>query len=241
MAEFLPVSRRAEDHWLSVSDLMTGLMVIFLFIAVSYMMNVRADRKRIIDIAQAFQDLHAELFKDLQAEFKDDLDKNKWGEVELVKDTLTVRFKEPEVLFERGSAVIRPRFKDILDDFFPRYVSVLLREKYRENIEEVRIEGHTSSEWGPHVSLQESYFLNMALSQERTRSVLQYVLGLRDARIAEHLDWLRRYVTANGLSFSKRIEENGVENKQASRRVEFRVRTHAERQMRKILDNGQTP
>jgi hypothetical protein len=32
------------EHWLSVSDMMSGLMVIFLFIAISYMMQVQEEK-----------------------------------------------------------------------------------------------------------------------------------------------------------------------------------------------------
>ena len=46
MAEFLPTSRHGEDHWLSVSDMMTVLMVVFLFIAVIYMLVVSADKDK---------------------------------------------------------------------------------------------------------------------------------------------------------------------------------------------------
>ena len=31
--------QEAEEHWVSISDVMTGLMVIFLFIAISYMVD----------------------------------------------------------------------------------------------------------------------------------------------------------------------------------------------------------
>ncbi|ETX05895.1 MAG: hypothetical protein ETSY2_20355 [Candidatus Entotheonella gemina] len=76
----------------------------------------------------------------------------------------------------------------------------------------------------------------MELSQKRTLGVLQYVLSQRDPTVSAHLDWLREHTTANGLSFSKRIMRDEKEDREASRRVEFRVRTQAERQIRKILE-----
>ena len=39
------------------------------------------------------------------------------------KDTLTVRFLAPEILFESGSDVLKPQFKDILSDFMPDILS----------------------------------------------------------------------------------------------------------------------
>jgi hypothetical protein len=49
-------------------------------------------------------------------------------------------------------------------------------------------------------------------------------------------DWAQGLITANGLSSSHPILTNGVENKELSRRVEFRVRTNAEKQLEEIAD-----
>ncbi|HWP47707.1 MAG TPA: OmpA family protein [Candidatus Limnocylindrales bacterium] len=145
-----------------------------------------------------------------------------------------MRFKEPEVLFDQGKAELKEKFKVILDDFFPRYIKLLFT-KYKDNIEEIRIEGHTSSEWMEYkIDPETAYFKNMELSQDRTRSVLIYVLQMiKDDTLKQ---WARDKITANGLSSSKLIiKPNGEEDKEASRRVEFRVRTDAESQIGKIL------
>ena len=77
------------------------------------------------------------------------------------------------MLFSSGSAELQPKFKEILNDFFPRYVAILSNEKYVNDIEEIRIEGHTSSEWRVEVPAEQAYFNNMELSQNRTRKVLE--------------------------------------------------------------------
>jgi hypothetical protein len=50
----------------------------------------------------------------------------------------------------------------------------------------------------------------------------------------EDIDWARSLITANGLSSSHPIIIEGVEDKDLSRRVEFRVRTNAEKQLEDI-------
>jgi hypothetical protein len=51
------------------------------------------------------------------------------------------------------------------------------------------------------------------------------------------VNWLRGLVTANGLSSSHLIyTKSGAEDKNLSRRVEFRVRTNAEKQLEDIAD-----
>jgi outer membrane protein OmpA-like peptidoglycan-associated protein len=220
-----------ESHWIPLSDLMTGLMVIFLLIAVSYMIQVEADAARIKNVAIAYSEIKDALFEDLNREFRNDLPK--WN-AQLLKNDLTIRFSEPEVLFATGSSELKPEFQRILQDFFPRYVRILTSRKYRDSISEVRIEGHTSSDWNG-VAAGDAYFLNMELSQARTRSTLAYVMSLPADQ--EQLAWLRKYVTANGLSSSRLITDaKGVEDIARSRRVEFRVRTDAETRLAKILE-----
>jgi outer membrane protein OmpA-like peptidoglycan-associated protein len=222
-----------ESHWIPLTDLMTGLMVIFLLIAVSYMMQVEADAARIKDVAVAYSEIKDALFEDLNKEFRMDLPKWK---AQLLKNDLTIRFSQPEVLFATGSSELKPEFQAILQDFFPRYMRILTSRKYRDSISEVRIEGHTSSDWIGVASPGDAYFLNMELSQARTRSTLAYVMNLPVAD-RDQVAWLRRFVTANGLSSSRLITDSkGVEDVARSRRVEFRIRTDAETRLAKILE-----
>ena len=227
------IEQETEEHWISISDMMAGLMVIFLFIAISYMLHVRAEKEKIEKIAITYEKLQSDLYADLEKEFEKDL--NKWNAV-LDRQTLSVRFKEPEVLFAQGEAEVRPAFKNILNDFFPRYIQILRHPKYINDIAEIRIEGHTSSEWQAGESPEDAYIHNMELSQGRTRSVLEYVLQLLSPQIQQNRKWIRNYLTANGLSSSKLIlNSDGTENKEESRRVEFRVRTNAEKRIVEII------
>jgi len=231
--EDLGKKHQAEDHWIPLRDLMTGVMMIFLLVALAYMIKVEAEIKKVKEIAIVYDQLRTELYQDLEEEFKQDLPK--WG-AELDRDS-TIRFKEPEVLFSTGKDELKPMFKLILDDFFPRYMKILTSAKYRNAIQEVRIEGHTSSIWNNSTTNEEAYFLNMALSQARTRSTVHYVLELPS--VASEAGWLRTYLTANGLSSSKLVvNEDGTENFSRSQRVEFRVRTDAESRIARIIETS---
>jgi hypothetical protein len=104
----------------------------------------------------------------------------------------------------------------------------------------VRIEGFTSTFWRPGASLEESYIGNMALSQDRARAVLAYVLPMNAVRADDA--WLMQTLTANGLSFSHLIRRSdGTQDAAASQRVEFSVRTDAERQIGKLEALEATP
>lgn len=221
-----------EEHWVSVSDLMGGLMMVFLLIAVIYMVQLEIESRKIKDVAILYDRLRTQLYQDLLAEFGDDLPR--WG-AELDPD-LSLRFYNPDLLFERGEADINVAFAGILADFFPRYVAILTREKYRNDILEVRIEGHTSSDWGKGTAVDDAYIRNMALSQARTRSAVAFVLAL--PTVASEKGWLIQHLTANGLSSSKPVRtEAGSEDDARSRRVEFRVRTDADARIATILQD----
>lgn len=226
------ISTEREDHWISISDMMSGLMMIFLFIAISYMIDVIRDKERIKEIAITYNKLQVDLYDDLYKEFEKDL--KDWNAV-IDKRTISVRFESPEVLFEAGKDIIKPRFQEILIDFFPRYIEILSNAKYKNDIEEIRIEGHTSSDW-INTTGDSAYFNNMRLSQDRTRSVLEFATSLPE--ISKYKEWLKENLTANGLSSSKLIITNGIEDKEASRRVEFRVKTNAERRIVKIIEEA---
>jgi outer membrane protein OmpA-like peptidoglycan-associated protein len=230
---FVPQTDEQDNHWPSISDLMSGLMLVFLLIAIAYMHNVAEGQKRIKKVAVAYQETQVSLYNKLMIEFKDDLPRWK---ASIDKDTLSVQFLEPEVLFRSGSAEVNKSFKMILDDFFPRYFNIIFSQEYRSCIDEIRIEGHTSSEWGDStVNKNQAYFHNMALSQDRTRAVLEYCFAI--TKLPELKNLMKTYVTANGLSSSHLMFDNqGKEEKRLSRRVEFRTRTNAEKKIVEIIE-----
>ncbi len=228
--------KQEDSDWSSVSDLMSGLMMLFLLIAIAYMLNVAEGQQKVKRIAVTYQEIQLSLYNDLMNEFKEDLPKWK---AHIDQKTLAIQFMEPDILFSLGKAEINERFREILDDFFPRYMAIICSDKFRDSVEEIRIEGHTSSEWGNReVSLDEAYFNNMALSQERTRSVLSYCYHLDS--VVEYKNFMRSHITANGLSSSQPILfKDGTENTKLSRRVEFRTRTNADQRIVQILDELQ--
>lgn len=220
----------ASEQWLSVSDLMSGLMMIFLFISVAQMRQSQIERDKVKDVAVTYRDSQSRLYQALQAEFVNELPR--WN-ASIDQATLSVQFNSPDILFSLGSSELNPAFKTILGDFFPRYMKVL--DQFKANVQEIRIEGHTSSQWNGGSSGQDAYARNMELSQARTRSVLFHVQGLTrdDAQRA----WVMRHMAAVGLSSSRPVlTATGSEDLERSRRVTFRVITNAESQIRRILE-----
>ena len=165
-----------------------------------------------------FKNVELEIYQALLTEFENDL--TIWN-AELIKDNLIFRFKSPEVLFPSGESKLTVKFQKILSNFVPRYVGVL--KEFSDFVEEVRVEGHTSSEYTNEATALGKYIANMNLSQNRTRSVTEFsLLSIK----GNDRQWLQKNLTANGLSSSKLIYNSaGEEDRKNSRRVEFTVRT----------------
>ena len=239
--ELTPTSQKdTEETWISISDMMAGLMVIFLFIAISYMLYVRSEKDKIEQIAHTYNQLQSALIDSLNNQFRYDFEK--WN-AELVDTTLSIQFRANQlnVLFGQGEAQLRPYFQEILNEFFPRYLEVL--KLFKNEITEIRIEGHTSSEWITGVGPDEAYILNMELSQGRTRSVLEFVLQMPSIEQQDR-NWIKGVLTANGLSSSQLLFVEGSESREdrvKSRRVEFRVQTNAEKRIDTIVNQRQGP
>ncbi len=242
----------------SVSDLMAGLMIVFLFIAVSYMVESQSNEKELktraaeaevlnIDlqeqrnrleesneivkrITSTYVTLQRQLYEDLKNEFGDDL--LRWG-ASLERDS-TVRFNEPDILFGTGSTDINPKFQSILENFFPRYLSVIYQDKFRSRISEIRIEGHTSTMWEGANNENERYLRNAELSQRRALSVLSFCYSLCDQHPQKRQ--LIKNFRANGVSFADPIySKDGTEDASRSRRVDFRILTSTQKQIDEII------
>ena len=223
-----------NNVWLSVSDLMTGLMVIFLFVAIAYISRVQKNQSVLTDYIETKNELHNKLVKEFAS------DTLKW-QMSIGKD-LTMKFKEPTVLFSSGSSQLTPRFKKILDEFLPRYFNILLNDSLRNNIQEIRIEGHTDDIPMPSYH-SDPYIANAILSQERALSVVKYfrTMSIFNAYTNKQKQLLEYWFTASGLSYGKALDSDGnyiitsgkLINRDYSRRVEFRIVTSGD----EILEN----
>ncbi len=230
-----------ESHWIPLADLMTVLMVIFLFMSISYMALVEKKQKQQNQLFKDYEESKVALYNELKEAFKDDF--KRWN-LKLDND-LSIKFTNPQVLFPTGKSEITPYFQSILTDFLPKYLSVVMQKKYKNKIAEIRIEGHTDT--NPIGLTGDPYIDNMKLSQDRARNVLAY---LRTQKYFINLKpnekrRLQYWLTANGLSYGRTIDKNfqlsfesnkPIDNDK-SRRVEFRIVTTSEAIINEALKN----
>lgn len=227
-----------ESNWISIADMMTALMIIFMFIAINY----------IVQIIE-YKYVEEEIYNSLQSEFNEEI-KNE--DIELGPDG-TIRFRTDSFnLFETNKYYLTEYFETELRDFIPRYWSILNDEKYLDFIKEIRIEGHSDTQ--PPKNGEDSYTYNLKLSSKRANAVLSFLRtqpSYQNASLEEkgRMDFL---FTSIGFSYARalnnnknyvHLDSNKIVNNDISRRVEFRIITSNEKLVEKIYqkqsENGE--
>ncbi len=198
-----------NSSFIAMSDFMTSLFMVFLLLTVVLLTEV----SRISINEDSAKQTRIELLGELQAEFAQDLPK--W-DAQILED-LTIRFKNPDLMFSTGSYDLKPEFKLVMDSFLPRYLAIISKQTFKPYIKELRIEGHTSAFWANGTDSRSAYLFNMELSQRRALSTLTYTLR----NSGNEYDWLVANLYSVGLSSSKPIAVS--KDDLTNQRVEFKI------------------
>jgi chemotaxis protein MotB len=132
------------------------------------------------------------------------------------------------ILFDKGSAVLKEGAKEELKKAFEEYIGALVTNpQIKPHLDKIIIEGHTDSDGG--------YLYNLDLSQKRAFAVMNYLLTLEIAKKYN----LKPLLVASGRAYLDAVRVNGVEDKDASRRIEIKFRLKNEdamHEIEKVLD-----
>lgn len=90
---------KKESYWIPLADLMTVLIVIFLFMSISYMIVIKNKQKDQDSIIKDFQTAKVELLQELRNQFNEDFKSSKWNAV-LDSNDLSIRFVDERILFD---------------------------------------------------------------------------------------------------------------------------------------------
>ena len=132
------------------------------------------------------------------------------------------------ILFDKGSAQLKEGAKIELKKVFEEYIGALVTNpKIKPHLDKIIIEGHTDSDGG--------YLYNLDLSQKRAFAVMNYLLSLDFAK--EH--HIQPLMIASGRAYLDAVKVDGIEDKDASRRIEIKFRLKNEdamHEIEKVLD-----
>ena len=195
-----------NNTFISISDLMSGLMIIFMFIGIAFMINVKKQAEELKKQKEYIQNIvflyqNSKKFLNLQLHKEFDKDLKKWN-AEITKNNI-VRFY---IEFETGKSEVPNKFKIILNDFFPRYIKVI--KHFKKDIKELRVEGHTSKVWSSAKTKEEVYINNLVLSQQRAKNVLIYCYEINNSMILKNRKFLEAKFIANGMAYSHPVRIN---------------------------------
>jgi len=127
------------------------------------------------------------------------------------------------ILFDKGSSVLKEESKTELKRSFEEYIGALVtNSKIKPHLERIIIEGHTDSDGG--------YLYNLNLSQKRAFEVMNFLLTLDFAKEYN----IKPLLIASGRAYLDVINVDGVEDKEASRRIEIKFRLKNEDAMHEI-------
>lgn len=184
--------------WIALSDMMTGLMAIFLALAIAILAMQQGKRDAIVlSVSQTIEQSLKEKGIDVNVD-------KKTGRLILSSDTN----------FEFGQATLSQKGKNDLDVVIPVYAEAIfgkLDAEQLKSIERIVVEGHTDKVGG--------YAQNMTLSTQRANAILSYI----DAMPAfNHKPDLLQKLTAVGRGENDAIGVDETQNP-SDRKVIIRI------------------
>ena len=241
------------DYWQSYSDMMAALLLVFILIVFAVIQKLQtqqdeiAAKQAIVDKQKItieklggdadggttkFEEMEKKVSRiiGVKAEIIEDLRKELDNvNLEIDGQTGAIQF-DSEILFDTDKSNLKASGKKELDRFMKGYFKVLLNDKFKDNIAEIIVEGHTDTDG--------TYDYNLELSQKRALSVARYCLNSKNLDLdSDQKQDLRRMITANGRSFSNPIRKSdGSIDKNKSRRVVFQFRLKDDEMIQQLQD-----
>lgn len=198
--------------WVTMSDLMLGLAIIFITLFVLAMTGFNQK-----SVQQ--QRVKMEVAKKIESELQKQ-------HIDAKIDRMTGDLKIPSsALFEVNSYVLKPEGKKFLDKLTPIYVNTIFSsKKLVDNIDSIIIQGHTDSQaFVGLTDINDQFVYNMDLSTKRANSVAAYMLEGKYK--PEYNEGFRHMITVEGRSFNDLIlDDQGNEDMAKSRRVEIKLK-----------------
>lgn len=198
-----------DTEWLSISDLMSGLLLIFALLVVVTLLQLKttqeeSQNKRIVVIQALQKQFNA---SGISAEINEET-----GDITLL-DSVLFGFNEKE---------LKPEGKLFLGQFIPVYSDVIFSDTHiSDEITRVIIEGHTSSDG--------AMGYNMQLSLGRANSVYQYINTMElDSHKVEFLKKIQ--VAGRGP-----IDAKSDISEESDRKVIFRMQFKSEDAFNEVL------
>jgi len=217
-----------ESFWVSYSDLMAGLLLIFALSTVAMMAGIGYSFAKPTEIIRKWHKAIQELVTDptLQSIQGVTIDK-KTGALVISSDQLQFKFNDSS-LGQKG--------KDLLKEVVPKYLQIIRSKPGLEDfIEVIEIAGHTDK--------RDVFGANPQISRNRAASVYDYLV--MEPAMNQHIDFLKRNAITVGYADTRYPNKNICPSDKikdecaGARRVEITIRLRSNEvlgEISKILD-----
>lgn len=241
MARRQKVDEEEHNYWMSYSDMMAALFLVFiLIISFTLVQYEHAKNELFAQNEQRERDRQKleEQNRELKASEKtiEDVIGIKAKIIEKLKerfDKKDIKIKvdnttgaielDSSILFDVDKSELKTEGKNKLRTVLPEYIDALF--EYENEISEIIIEGHTDNDGVAGRTDYQNYLYNLRLSQDRALSVVKFCLDKKSNIFTlNKIEKLKKMLTANGKSYSNLKYVNGHIDKKASRRVEVKFR-----------------
>ncbi len=219
----------SEDFSHAITDLMTSIAIVFILL---FLFFAQQQQKETEDKVSETERFVTDLLEDLQKKlgsFEIDVLQKKG-------DPLTLEVTLPEhyqgsLTFRQNKSALLKAGENLLDGIVPELLKVVCSSKFKEGMDSIVVEGHASTEGSER--------RNVRLSTERATETLLYSLNGKLG--SDHRMCFQDLAAASGRgAWHPKLFEGG-EDREASRRVVFRIRVKSfEQRFREepARDNG---
>ncbi|MDD2215957.1 MAG: OmpA family protein [Eubacteriales bacterium] len=199
------------SYWLSFSDLMSGLLIIFILLSVYMLLDYRSAAAE-LEITKhtlaEYTSMNTNIIEKLKAALG--------NSISIDSDTGTL-ILDSELLFDTGKSELKPAGKAFLNEIMPAYFRVLFKDaEIKDSIASITIEGYTDD--------QGTYEYGLYLSYNRALSVYYYMLN--DPGFEDYHKDMKELIILTGRSEAGYLPLNENETieewRKRNRRVEIK-------------------
>lgn len=227
--EASPHRDEPPEYWVTYSDLLVSLLVVFALLLFASLARMQVERATADRTREAVRRTLATSDLAMHTAVSALGDSGVVG-YDARTRTLTVR---DEVLFDFGSAALKPHGEDVVRRIATQFLPGLLGDTaVSGHIEAIVVEGHTDTVG--------TYLSNLDLSQRRAQTVMRELVTMTDSE--PYAELARSLLVASGRSEVDALEaaSEGHYDATLARRIVLRVRLRDAEMLRQLLGDSDT-
>lgn len=216
------VPQSDNPYWMSFSDMMSGMLIIFILVCIALIYKLSEMENRVssgINELQHANDLRSKILIDIQSKLLEE-----GITVEITDNNTVLRIPEKSLNFDTGKFDIKNEYQLNAKKIGKILFDTIKDDSLREHLDTIFIEGHTDSRPAPNILKD-----NWGLSTMRAISLWEFWTDKSKNDYGEELCNLKNkdgklLFSVSGYADTRRAEENEIteEDYRKNRRIDLR-------------------